>query len=284
MCPFLSGQGGRERLHTGELGRGVVTEVSLGEARWLLRLGAGPLSSAAQNWSKQPEEDSQLPRQPDHRPSCYLAIPLDPSSPPRYTLCFSQCSSHTLSPLCYASKITRFLWKTEIQDVGKEKTFSKCRWEDAVWMTSSHWWLEREGWDRGQGEEGHGVANSKAGISGSLFAHWFQKPWKLSKIRGESLFPFPFPFLPLPVSFRRSYHRNLPLSPSGSYPVGTGLLSFIHSFHTHHFVPNYGSGVVLGSEAVKLKTDIISVLLELKVFSRGDWQKQADSQNNWKLE
>lgn len=110
------------------------------------------------------------------------------------------------------------------------------------------------------------------------------KPWKLSKIRGESLFPFPFPFLPLPVSFRRSYHRNLPLSPSGSYPVGTGLLSFIHSFHTHHFVPNYGSGIVLGSEAVKLKTDIISVLLELKVFSRGDWQKQADSQNNWKLE
>ena len=97
-----------------------------------------------------------------------------------------------------------------------------------------------------------------------------------AKLEGRDYPHSHFPSCPSLSPFRGLMETCLKdLSLLGSYPVGTGLLSFIHSFHTHHFMPNYGSGIVLGSEAAKLKTDIISVLLELKVFSRGDWQKQA---------
>ena len=57
------------------------------------------------------------------------------------------------------------------------------------------------------------------------------------------------------------------LCPYGSYPMGAGLFSFlIHSTHTEHLTM---VSITLGSGAAELKTDIISVLLEFTVFSRG---------------
>ena len=217
-----------------------------------------------------------------------------------------------------------------------------------VWMTSSCQWLEIKGW-RSRSWRREGAMISKVGWPGSLFAHCSQKPWKLSKVRGESLFPLLFSFLPPPCLFskglfwklrlpwwfsgkestcqckrcgfsscvgkipwRRKWQRTpgfLPgkshgqrslegyspwgckeldrtyqlnnivdtcskdLCPDGSYPVGAGLF-FIHSFIQRTLSTWLWASIMLGSGAAELKVDIISVLLEFTVFSRGGWLRK----------